>query len=266
MTYLPAEHPERIVDTAALRDRSGLLIAEIAGRDSVAATLAAVRDGGFTTVLPTSVATGTEYGDESAPGRAADHLRDLVGEGVEILPHVRIGSPRLWAALNGRYAHAIQERFGIHSPCLACHLYMHLCRVPLSRALGEAPVVSGERDTHDGRTKLSQTPLGIDAAVRVLQHAGVELLEPVRQMRDAAEIRGLVGDDWAQGDQQLCCVHSNNYAALDGSVTYDEIAHGRYLHGFLEPAGFAIVGAWRIVADPDYDEIVRSVLQGPDAA
>src|SRR5450759_3972553 len=42
-------------------------IAEIAGRDSVAAAVAAVRERGFRTILPTAVYTGTEYGDHDAP-------------------------------------------------------------------------------------------------------------------------------------------------------------------------------------------------------
>jgi hypothetical protein len=266
MSFAPAEHPERFVDVATLRDRPGLLIAEIAGRDSVAAALLAIRERDATTMLPTSVATSTEYGDEDAPVRAAEHLAELAGEGVEVLPAVRIGSPKLWAALSGRYAEAIRERFGIHSPCLACHLYMHLARLPLSWALGDVPIVAGERDSHDGRIKLSQTTLGIDASVRVLARAGVELLEPVRHLRDASQIRALVGDQWGQGDRQLCCVHSGNYAGLDGTVTYDEVAYARYLHGFMEPAANAIIDAWRSDPDPDYGELVRGVLEGPDAA
>jgi len=269
--HTAAEHPALALATAgldatSLAARSGLAIVEMAGRDSVAAAVAAVRERGFTTLLPTSVATGTEYGDEGAPERAAIHLASLLGEAVEVLPPLRLGSPRLWAALNGRFAAVIAERFRIGSPCLACHLYMHLARVPLALALGGVPVVAGERDTHAGRLKLSQTPLGIDVCARVLARADVELLEPIRRLHESDEIVALVGPGWETGTRQLCCVHSGNYAGLDGEVAFDELAYARYARGFLEPAGTAIVEAWRTTPEPDYEALVRAVLEGPDAA
>jgi hypothetical protein len=269
--HAPAEHPIDALaaaglDADALSARPGLAIAEIAGRDSVAAAVAAARERGLTMLLPTSVATGTEYGDEGAPGRAAARLAEVLGDSVEVLPLLRLGSPRLWAALNGRFAAVIAERFRIWSPCLACHLYLHLARVPLSQALGGAPVVAGEREAHGGRLKLSQTSPGIDACVRVLARAGVELIEPIRRVRDADEITALVGPGWEGGTRQLCCVHSANYAGLDGTMVFDELAYARYVHGFLEPAGIAVIEAWRESADPDYEAVVRAVLEGPDAA
>jgi hypothetical protein len=269
--HIPAEHPEYALatiglDSATLAARSGLAIAEIAGRDSVAAAVLAVRERGLTVLLPTSVATGTEYGDEHAPERAIERLTSLVGPDVEVLPPLRLGSPRLWAALNGRFAAVIAERYRIFSPCLACHLYMHLARVPLAVALGGVPVIAGEREVHGARVKLSQTASGIDACSRVLARANVELLEPLRRTHDSADVVELVGPGWSGGTRQLCCVHSGNYAGLDGSVAYDELAYARYLHGFMEPAGTAIVEAWRETAEPDYEAMVRTVLCGPDAA
>jgi hypothetical protein len=38
------------------------------------------------------------------------------------------------------------------------------------------------------------------------------------------------------------------------------------VRGFLEPAGRAVVDAWRIEAEPDYDAIARAVITGPEAA
>lgn len=270
-TMHAAEHPTRALeaaglDLASLLARPGLAIVEIAGRDSVAAAIAAVREHGFTTLLPTSVATATEFGDERAPERAVSCLSERLGDGVEVLPALRLGTPRLWAALNGRFATVIADRYRFSSPCLACHLYMHLARVPLSLALGGAPVVAGERDTHGGRLKLSQTSPGIDACARVLARAGVELLEPIRRVRDGEEIEALVGSGWETGTRQLRCVHSANYADLDGEVAFDELAYARYVHGFLEPAGSAVVEAWRTAAEPDYEAIIHAVLAGPDAA
>ena len=238
-------------------------IVQIAGRDSVAAAVAAVRKRGFRTLIPTIAFTGTETGDREAPFRAVEALRGLVGSEAEVAEPVTLTDPALWSAMNARPAAEIQRRFGIYSPCLACHLYFHLLRVPLAWEHGYAPIVSGERDTHDGRVKLSQTAESIDAAVRVLRSAGVELLEPVRHA-SGEEIAELVGGDWEQGRGQLGCLLSGNYADLRGNVTYDEGGYVAYLVGYFEPLGRAIVDAWRTEREggraPDYLTIVRQVL------
>jgi hypothetical protein len=269
--YIECEQPEYALatiglDSATLSARTGLAIAEIAGRDSIAAAISAVRERGLTMLLPTSVATGTEFGDESAPDRAVERLAQALGADVEVLPPLRLGSPQLWAALNARFASVLSERYHFFSPCLACHMYMHLARIPLARALGAVPVIAGEREAHGTQVKLSQTALGIEACTRVLARAGIELVEPLRRIRDPEVVASLVGNAWTTGSRQLGCVLSGNYTALDGSVAYDELAYARYVHGFLEPAGIAVVEAWRETSEPDYERIVRAVIDGPEAA
>jgi hypothetical protein len=266
MALAPAERPsdvfgpERLEMMRALPD---LVIAAIAGRDSVAAAVAACREEGFSAVLPTVVLTGTEFGDPDAPLAAVQLLRDLLDGEADVLDPMRFGSPALWAALNGRFASELGDRYHVSSPCLACHLYVHLARVPLSWSLGSIPVVTGERDTHDGRVKLSQTRASIDAETRVLAHAGVELLTPVRE-RPGAEIDVLVGGKWTGQDDGWGCVHSGNYVRLDGSAQFDSVGYLRYVSEFLEPCGMAVVDAWRssaVAGIPDYEAIVRGVLE-----
>lgn len=270
--YTAAEQPEYALtmiglDSVSVTGRPSLAVTAIAGRDSIAAAVVAVRDHGIRTLLPMSVATGTEYGDEEAPARATAVLAQLLEGRAQVLPHVRVGSPRLWAALNGRYATVIRERFRMHNPCLACHLYVHLARVPMAKLLGGVPVVTGERETHGGRTKLSQTSLSIDAETRVLARAGIQLLNPIRKIRDAEEIHAIVGSAWDGRARELRCVHSGNYTAADGTVVaYDELAYARYIRGFFEPAGAAIIDAWRDTSEPNYEAIVGALLAGPDAA
>ncbi|MDF1542148.1 MAG: hypothetical protein RQ731_02515 [Anaerosomatales bacterium] len=242
-----------------------LAIAEIAGRDSVAAAVAAVREHGFTRLLPTIALTGTETGDRRAPLRAIDTLAGLLGDACEVLEPITLSDPALWAAMNARHAAVIRSRYGSWSPCLACHLYLHLLRVPVSWDRGNAPVIAGERDSHDGRIKLSQLPAGIDSSIRVLAHAGVELIEPIRHA-SGADVADIVGAGWEQDGGQLGCVLSGNYVELDGSVRHDEAAYERYVSGFFEPVGNAIVDAWRARRDggatPDYAAIVGAILAG----
>ncbi len=239
-------------------------IAEIAGRDSVAAAVVAVREHGFTTIVPTIGFTGTETGDREAPYRAVSRLRNLLAEEAAVLDPVPLSDPALWSAMNAAPMAEVLRRYGVCSPCLACHLYLHLLRVPLAWSHGNAPVISGERDSHDGRIKLSQTSHSIDAATRVLAYAGIRLLAPIRSM-GGTEIAAIVGSEWRQGEQQMGCQLSGNYLSLDGSVQYDEAGYERYLREFFEPVGRAIVDAYRAEREggsaSDFAAVVRSVLE-----
>lgn len=243
---------------------SSLAIAEIAGRDSIAAAIAAVRDRGFTRLLPTIAYTGTETGDRDAPRRAVDILARLLGDACTVDEPLTLSDPELWAAMNARYSAVLSARYGSCSPCLACHLYLHLLRVPVSWEHGNAPVIAGERDSHDGRLKLSQLPDGIDASVRVLAHGGVELIEPIRHA-SGDDVARLVGDGWEQEDGQLGCVLSGNYLELDGSVRHDEDAYRRYLAEFYEPLGRSVIDEWRgrHAGSPavDYHALVTALLE-----
>lgn len=240
-------------------------IVEIAGRDSVAAAVAAVRDHGFREIVPTIAFTGTETGDRQAPMRAVGVLSALLDGRVKVHDPLAVSDPALWSAMNARPAAEIQRRFGVYSPCLACHLYLHLLRIPLAWSHGNAPIVAGERDTHDGRIKLSQTPASIAATERVLAHAGVRLLQPV-QHAASEEIAELSGGLWDENAEQLGCQFSGNYVNFDGSVTYDEAGYQRYLTEYFEPVGRAVIDAWRAEREggpaTDFNAVIRRVFQG----
>jgi hypothetical protein len=276
----PAEHPHRALADAGLPEhilhcRPGLVIGEIAGRDSIAALVTLARGhtpekhGGNLAILPTIVATGTEYGDATAPARAIRVLRERVAGQARVFDALRLTSPSLWHALNGRFGAEVAERWGTWSPCLACHLYVHLCRVPLAWTLGATTIATGERDAHRGRLKLSQTPQAIRASMEVLAHAGIELLEPIQYVDDEEILAELVGPGWDQGTAQTSCVLSDNYVGLDAAVNLDESAHENYVAEFFVPVGKAVIDEWRRagvghredVAVPDYETIVREVLE-----
>ncbi len=241
-----------------LRSIDGLVIAEVAGRDSVAAMVELARSRPGVVFLPTIVATGTEYGDFDAPIAAVEHTRRLLPD-VRILDPVRVFSPTLWAALNGRFGAVLSERYPGWSPCAACHLYVHLARAPLSFALGGAPIVTGERDTHDGRYKLSQTPDSIDASVAVLAEFGIDLLEPIRSIADGERIAELVGPGWNEGDLQLECVHSGSFKDASGRFDYNRELWAHYLEEFYIPAARAVLETMKTgVIDTDWAHVVAS--------
>ncbi|MCL5291864.1 MAG: hypothetical protein M1548_04945 [Actinobacteria bacterium] len=252
--YVPGE------ELNGLRGISGLAVVEVAGRDSVAAILRAV-GGGVKDVLPTIVYTGTEYGDWSQLDGNINFLKSKLAErGAVLHEPVTVGDPRLWAALCGQYAGEITRRYGPCGFCAGCHLYMHLCRVPLALATGAKTIISGERESHEGRVKLNQTRVALDAYSKVIALADIELSLPIRHVELNAEIEAMVGPDWREDDRQLKCVLSRNYERVDGHIACDLDRYNDYLNEFLVPAGKRLLETL-IDGGTDYADVVKSVIK-----
>lgn len=246
---LPAETVER------LRAAAEPAVAEIAGRDSLAAAVRAA-EAGHDLFLPTIAYTGTEFGDWRQPLENVKYLRErlrAVGAGVEVLAPVVMGSPELWRLLCGRYVVAQYRRFGFYTPCIGCHVYLHAVRVPLAKMTGCRVVVAGERESHGGVVKLNQIPTALDAYVELLARFGVELALPLRHVSSPAEIEEIVGAEGREGDGQLECVLSQNYRDADGAVAYDEDAVRRFLGEFALPVAERAAKAYLAGERPDYE-------------
>lgn len=217
-------------------------IAEISGADSIAAALRyAQLHPGTKRLVPTYVETGTEFGDFGGiEGNVSFLSAELARDGVELAPLERVGEPAMWAAVNGRFARVLTERFGVWLPCVGCHLYLHLMRAPLARAHSASTIISGEREKHGSRTKANQTPYVLDAYARALAHADLELAFPVRTVATGAELDAILGPRWPGGSPQLACVLSGNERAIDGASGLAEVP-AELIERFLVPAGVALL-------------------------
>ena len=163
------------------RALSKLAIVEIAGRDSVAAAIKSTEEEGFSDLLPTYVYTGTEYGPWSNIEKAVDRLNSRLSE-VRVHRLLVLGSPGFWKALNGRFVSELISLYGFYTPCLACHLYLHAVRIPLSLMLGKVPVISGERERHDEIIKLNQISEALDFYRDFAAKFEIELRFPLRHV------------------------------------------------------------------------------------
>jgi len=248
--------PER---ARVYRSAIGLAMVEIAGRDSVAAAVKAVSEEGFTELLPTYAYTGTEHGAWSSVGHAVKRLTARLPE-IRVHPLLVMGSPRFWQALNGRFMGALIARYGFLSPCIGCHLYLHSVRIPLSVSLGRIPVISGERERHNGTIKINQIGEALSRYESLSAEFGVRLLLPLRHIRDGNQIEEIVGLPWEEGKEQLGCVLSGNYRGVDGSVNLVEEQVVRYLETFACPVTREIVTAYVGGEVPDHLKIAARVL------
>jgi hypothetical protein len=227
----------------ALRKDRGLAIVEVAGRDSVAAALAAAREGRIRTLLPTVAYTGTEHGSWQTPFDKIALLRKkLASSGVRMMPPLVMGWPELWRRLCGRPMTRLIETYGFYSPCIACHLYFHALRIPLARLTGCTLLIGGERESHDGRIKINQIGPALDVYAEFTAGFGVELLLPLRRVSSGREVEALIGEPWDEGRDQLGCVLSGNYRGAETS-TFSGESTARFLRDFAVPEAADAIGS-----------------------
>lgn len=249
--FLPTASRARL-EAAAAEGRAALL--ELAGRDSVAAAVAAGRAGSYDYLLPTFAFTGTEYGPIETPHQTTAAVSARLraeGTGLALGPLLPLGAPAFWHQLNGRYAAACGRRFGVHSHCLGCHLYFHALRIPLAHALDCRVVISGEREDHGGRVKINQTAALLDLFAAFMKEFDVELIQPVRRIRGDEEITALAGKVAREAD--LECVLSGNYRDDAGApLAPAGDAVRRFFDEFALPYARRVVTAWLAGEPVDY--------------
>jgi hypothetical protein len=216
-----------------IRKNSNTAIAEIAGRDSIAAIIRACEERNVWAIVPTIAYTGTEYGNWEVPFEKTEALKHrLLEKNIKVYDTIILGSPRFWWKLCGRYTAHLSKKFGFYSHCLGCHLYFHAIRVPLAKKLYCNLIIGGERESHDGRIKINQIGISLDAYVDLLRRFNIELFLPIRHMSSGEEVEAIVGGQWNEGAGQLECVLSKNYREEDGSVILDEEAVKRFFQEF----------------------------------
>ncbi len=257
------DFPEWLLTTQKIdeyRAMSRLAIVEIAGRDSVAAAIKSVEEDAFTDLLPTYGYTGTEHGPWESVEEAVERLSRRLPE-IRVHNLLVIGSPGFWHALNGRFITELISRYGFYVPCVGCHLYLHSVRIPLALMLGDVPIISGERERHNGNVKANQISEALDLYQGLALEFGVKLCIPLRHIADGNRIAEILGFAWPEGKEQLECVLSGNYRQLDGSVNTHIVQIKRYMQEFALPCAKKIVESYAAGRVPDHLKIAAQVLE-----
>lgn len=243
-------------------DTGIVAVAEISGADSIAAALRFCEENpDVRALLPTYVHTGTEFGDFAGiTGNLAYLGHELEARyGVALLPLEESGDPALWRALNGRFGSVLAARYGSWVPCVGCHLYLHLMRVPVALRTDAVAVISGEREWHGHGQKPNQSAEALNAYLTVLESADVHLEHPVRRIAERAGIEEILGDGWMGGSPQMECVLSGNYRGLDEEGAAGPLP-ASFFDEFLVPVGINLAAALT-AGDTGYDGIVASALR-----
>ena len=244
----------------AYKNLNRLAIVEIAGRDSVAAAIQAVKNKGFTNLLPTYAYTGTEHGAWSNVEQAVARLRDCLPN-THVHSLVVLGSPAFWQALNGRYVSELICKFRFYTPCIGCHLYLHAVRIPLAHLLGGVPIIAGERERHNGDVKISQIPEAIDRYMGFAKKFDIDLLLPLRRIADGRVVEEIIGLDWRQGKEQLRCSLAGNYRLENGQIGVEMMDAVRFLEEFALDCTKRIVSSYLEGHIPDHTAVAAGVLR-----
>ena len=243
------------------REMEGLAIVEMAGRDSVAAAIMGVEEHGFTDLLPTYVYTGTEYGKWESVLTAVDRLKQKLPKKIRVHDLLVFGSPASWKTLNGRYSTRLIKKYGFFTPCIGCHLYLHSMRIPMAVLLGNKPIISGERESHDGRIKINQVSEALDAYMKLSGKFSIPLLMPLRQIKEGSQVEEIIGIEWEQDREQLECVLSGNYRDLEGNNAVKIEDAKILLDEFLVPCAEKIVKGYLDGYVPDHAGIAGRIME-----
>lgn len=238
----------------------GVVMVEMAGRDSVAAALAFLEKE-RADILPAFVRTGTEYGGEVADRENLRLLKEKAGDmGAKVLKPVGLVDHRWWWATVGRPNSVLVRMFGSWHICVGCHMYLHAIRAVFCHRTGIRKILSGERLKHKGGAKVNQTPEAVAAYAEVAGSLGVEIDFPIYRLDDERELERLVGSGWGEGERQWACVLSGNYLDEQGAPAYDSSGLKAYLERFLIPVTLRILEKYARGESPDHYSLLLETL------
>ncbi len=227
-------------------------IAEIAGKDSVAAVMKFIRENGSLSscnkeksggsdlgivIIPTIVYTGTEYGDKKSYYDSIEFIRKKAEEaGIGFEEGTELQDGRLWNILCAKYQYLINKKYGFYTPCVACHMFTHLMRIPLLRRLGAEAVITGERHSHQGRLKANQHPGTMECFNEIFEKNGINMIKPLLEIEDTGLVNEEIADEAViEHANDVKCVLSGNLKGFPLEENIDKLM--LYLDEFLKPVG-----------------------------
>lgn len=197
-----------------------IYIGEIAGKDSVASIHKFLSENNGIVVIPTIVKTGTEYGDFDSYYRSIEYLKKFAFKNNNKLESpVVLNEEKLWNMICVKYQYYIYKKFAFYTPCISCHLFAHLIRVPVVMEYKANGIISGERHSHNGLIKANQHRLTLKHFIKLFERYDIELIQPLMHISDTNRIEKEIAD-YLNIDtvNDVKCVLSGN---LDGRIFND---------------------------------------------
>ncbi len=235
--------PEVVVQSLAGAPEP-LVLTDFAGRDSVAAAMAWLRDHPVGTLIPVADVVPTRFGDWSIYEENWLRMKQRIERThahVRVTPWFCLEDVELWSMLNARFLNELARAFGFFTPCLGCHLHFYAMRAVLAEALGARTLLSGEKELHGIRRKANQTAEAVAAYRQFSAAHEVDHHFPIHRIRTEGEMSDLLGDDWQEGERQLRCVMSGNDSGADKRPLFKSEQIAAYMEHFANPLAARMV-------------------------
>jgi hypothetical protein len=210
-----------------------LYVADITGNDSIAALIRTVEDESPKYIVPSVISLGCEFGDKDQAVKTINELRAVFKkQRVIVLAGILIDINILWKSFIGKSINDTVEAYNFFSPCIACHLLMHIARIKLCRYFGATNVISGEREIHSDREKINQLPLVLDFYNDLFNSAGITHHTPMRHISSNKEITEIVSR-YGISAINLDCLFSGNYYGQEGKILFDKRKLSHYVQKYI---------------------------------
>ena len=95
-----------------------------------------------------------------------------------------------------------------------------MMRIPIATYFGATKFITGERELHGNRKKLNQLPEILSLFKDLLAKRGIELIQPIRKIKEDGEIFKLLGTEWKSAEP-FNCIFSKNYYDETGEISFD---------------------------------------------
>lgn len=218
---------------------NNIYLAEIAGKDSISSIISFSKIKKNITIVPTIVYTGTEYGNKHTYLETIEFLKNFLYKYYIKFENTKvIHNEKLWNILNARYQYLINKRFGFFTPCIMCHFYAHLIRIPIYIKYKAVGLITGERVFHDGKIKLNQHPNTLKCFYDLFNKYGIQLILPNYNIRDTKEINKIIKDEYIiTHANDIKCVLSGNLMGFPNQQRFYLSRLDNFLDNFVEPVG-----------------------------
>lgn len=186
-------------------------IADISGNDSIAALIKIVEECPDVIIIPSIIELACEYGDKTQYYRTVKELKNTFNKkSRRIMPAIISEANDFWQIMVANNIHDSVKSYGFYSPCIACHLVLHMIRIKIAKHLRIKNVISGERELHSNREKINQLDFVLNFYDSIYSLMGLKHHLPIRYVNETKEIEKIVRKSNVS-PINLHCLFSGNY-------------------------------------------------------
>ena len=204
-----------------LENKENFFISEVAGKDSIAAIIQAARDYDIKKLFGIGIFHRSFFGNILEPNEHFEYAKELISQkNFETINFLYLDVSNLFDRLIIRNMAIVQKYFGYYSPCPPCHLFFHMMRTPIADYFGIKKIITGERELHGDRKKLNQIPEVLSLFKEMLEKEGIELIQPIRKIKNDEDIYKILGKSWKSAEP-FKCSFSQNYYDESGEIPFE---------------------------------------------